>query len=129
MIGHEVNSVLDHIFGRGKGINRRLGLQRALRVLSNYVYPAPSIEDIRETISGMKEIDLCLDAKGMVQAAKLNRFKIKDDWVGCDVKNLKGEEVDQASVDEVLSLVVRIAFAKHMMTLDVSNSMDDRMFC
>ena len=129
MIRGEVDLVLDHVFGRGRGVDRRLGLERALRVLSVYVYPTPDIEEIRDIVSEMQEIDLCFDAKGTVQAAKLNRFEVVGDWVGCEIQNVKGDEVDQASVDEVLSLVVRIAFAKHMQSLDVSNSTDDRMFC
>lgn len=125
----EIDLVLDHLFGRGLGVNRRLGLTRALRALSVYVYPIPSLDEIAKTISVMKEIDLCLDASGLRQEIKLAGFKVKDDWVGCDIKQIKGEEVDQASIDEVLSLVVRIAFAKHLQSMDVSNPVDKRMFC
>jgi hypothetical protein len=125
----EIDLILDHVFGRGKGVDRRLGLARALRVLSDYVYPVPSMNQITESISGMNEVDVCSDVRGLDQVMKLNNFQVKGDWVGCVIKHVKGEEVDQASIDEVLSWVVRIAFAKHLQSLDVSNSNDNRMFC
>jgi len=118
---------LDHVFGVG-GINRRLGIEQALKTLSIYVYPPPSIDRIEKTVSSIKEIDLCLDARGLDHVAKLDCFEVSDDWIKCNIMIVDGE-IDRESVEEVLSLIVKLAISEHLLTLEVSNPLECNMFC